>query len=486
MAAQQHIYDTLIVGTGFAGLAMAIKLKEMGRHNVALIERAKEVGGTWRDNEYPGAACDVPSHLYSLSFAPKHNWTRKYPSQPELYSYLKEVAANYELYPHIHFDETLAEARFVPQQQLWRVRTGRNVYWAQHLVMGNGGLAEPKLPNIPGAEMFAGKTFHSAQWDHSYSLKGKRVAVIGTGASAIQIVPELVQEVGELSVFQRTPNWLIPRFNRPYSGLEKQLFKRVPGLRKLHRTSIYWGHEARVMGMVIHPMLMKAFQQIALLHLRRKVKSLALRQQVTPDYLIGCRRILISNDWYPALQQPHCELVTSGITAIDAAGIHTVDGGYKEVDAIVYCTGFYATENPIASRVIGPDGQTLAEAWESGEEAYLGTTVAGFPNLSLIIGPNTGLGHTSMIFMIEAQVNYIAKMLQYAQQAQAHTMEVKASVQAQYNGMLQKRLQHSVWATGCDSWYQHKNGKITALWPGFTFEFWLRTQRFNPADYVAR
>src|SRR5699024_5610401 len=483
MAAQQNIHDALIVGTGFAGLAMAIKLKNMGQQHFKVLERASEVGGTWRDNGYPGAACDVPSHLYSLSFAPKHNWSRKYPSQPELYAYLKEITADYDLYPHIQFNETLEKAEFLPAENLWRVTTNADTYLTRSLIMGNGGLAEPKLPDIPGVETFEGKTFHSAQWDHNYDLKGKRVAVIGAGASAIQIVPELVKEVGQLTVFQRTPNWIIPRFNRHYSWLEKTAFKHLPGARALHRASIYWGHEARVMGMIIHPALMKAFQKVAELHIRRQVKDKTLRQQVTPDYLIGCRRILISNDWYPALQAPQCELNTTDIASINATGITTIDGRHIEVDAIVFCTGFYATENPIANCVVGSEGQTLAEAWKDGEEAYLGTVVAGFPNLYFIIGPNTGLGHTSMIFMIEAQVAYIEKILTHMKAKQATRLEVKQTVQDDFNEALQKRLQGSVWSTGCDSWYKHRNGKITALWPGFTFEFWLQAKNFRPSEY---
>jgi len=482
MNSTHQVQDVIVVGTGFAGLCMGIALKQMGTEQFFLLERANEVGGTWRDNEYPGAACDVPSHLYSLSFFPKADWSRKYPTQPELYAYLKGIATEHQLYPHIRFNENLISATYLEGQKLWQVTTTQGKYLTRSLIMGTGGLAEPKLPEIPGVESFEGKTFHSARWDHSYDLAGKRVAVIGSGASAIQIVPELVKQAGEVTVFQRTPNWIIPRLDRPYTRLEKALFKYVPGARRLHRTSIYWGHEARVMGMVIHPALMQAFQKIAEFHIKRQVKDQALRQQVTPDYLIGCRRILISNNWYPALQANNCRLNTDGIRAITATGIVTAAGETVDVDAIVFATGFYATENPIAHCVTGPNN-TLAEAWQDGEEAYLGTTIAGFPNLYMIIGPNTGLGHTSMIFMIEQQVKLIKKLLAHKAEHNAATLAVKPSVQQAFNRKLQSRLQRSVWATGCDSWYKHRNGKITALWPGFTFEFWWRTQQFNAQDY---
>lgn len=476
------VHDVIIVGTGFAGLCMAIALRQMQRHDFLLLERAQEVGGTWRDNAYPGAACDVPSHLYSLSFFPKADWSRKYPTQPELFAYLKRIARTHNLYPQIRFQENLLEAKYLTQTKVWQVTTSQGQYLARSLIMGTGGLAEPKLPDVPGVESFRGKTFHSARWEDSHSLSGKRVAVVGSGASAIQIVPELVKQKAQVTVFQRTPNWIIPRFDRPYSALEKQLFKHVPGVRRAHRAAIYWGHEARVMGMVIHPALMKLFQKVAELHIRRQVKDRELRELVTPEYLIGCRRILISNHWYPALQASNCTLRAEGISEVTPTGVITASGEALSFDVMVYATGFYATENPIAKRIKGPE-QRLSEAWAEGEEAYLGTTVAGFPNLYMIIGPNTGLGHTSMIFMIEQQVKLIQKLLRHQTQKGAQTLAVKPEVQKQFNQQLQRRLQQSVWATGCNSWYQHRNGKITALWPGFTFEFWWQTQRFSPSDY---
>ncbi len=477
-------HEVAIVGTGFAGLCMAIKLKEAGRKDFVLIERGASVGGTWRDNDYPGAACDVPSHLYSFSFEPNADWSRKYPTQPELHRYLKGIADKHGLLPHIRLQTNFLGAEFDEAAQLWRIRTGKGELTARVLVSGSGGLAEPKLPDIPGVQNFRGKTFHSSRWDHGYDLAGKRVAVIGTGASAIQFVPEIAPKVARLDVYQRTPNWIIPRPDRAYTRIEKFLFRYLPFARRLHRGWIYWTHEARVMGMVIHPGLMKIFQKVAERHIRKQVRDPALRARVTPDYTIGCKRVLISNDWYPALQRPNVALVTDGIREIRAHSVVTADGVEREVDCLIFGTGFYATENPIAGVIKGRGGQTLAEAWKDGEEAYLGTLVKGFPNLFFIVGPNTGLGHSSMVFMIETQVSYIMRLLTHLRDSKAHALAVKAEVQDRYNRKLHERLGGSIWATGCNSWYKHRSGKITALWPGFTFGFWLRSREFRAADYT--
>jgi cation diffusion facilitator CzcD-associated flavoprotein CzcO len=478
-------YDVVIIGAGFAGLCMAIQLKQSGRDDFVVLERGADVGGTWRDNHYPGAACDVPSHLYSLSFEPNSDWSRKYPTQPELYDYLRSVADKYDLRPHIRFDTALQSARFDEAQGRWTLRTAQGGCTARLVVAGNGGLAEPRLPEIAGVERFKGKTFHSSRWDHGYDLRGKRVAVIGTGASAIQLVPEIARHVGRLDLYQRTPNWIIPRPDRAYSALEKTLFRKLPITRRLHRDFIYWSHEARVMGMVLHPGLMKVFQKVAEGHIRRQVPDPVLRAAVTPDYTIGCKRILISNDWYPALGRDNVHLVTDGIREIREHSIVSADGQEREIDCLIFATGFYATENPIAEVITGRDGQTLAQAWAEGEEAYLGTTVHGFPNLCFIVGPNTGLGHSSMVFMIEAQVRYIMGLLDHQARSGNPVLEVREAEQARYNRELQGRLAGSIWATGCSSWYQHRSGKITALWPGFTFEFWRRTRRFSGAAYRA-
>lgn len=475
--------DTLIIGSGFAGLCMGIQLKQAGENDFIIIERGASVGGTWRDNNYPGAACDVPSHLYSFSFEPNADWSRKYPTQPELHCYLKATAEKYGLIPNIRFGHNFLGAEYDAAQQLWHVSTSQGQFTARVVVSGSGGLAEPKLPDIPGVEKFKGKTFHSSQWDHSYDLKGKRVAVIGTGASAIQFVPEIAGKVGRMDLYQRTPNWIIPRPDRAYSGLEKLLFSKLPITRLLHRNAIYWEHEARVLGMIINPGFMKLFQMVGERHIKKQVRDPELQKKVTPNYTIGCKRILISNDWYPAISRSNVDVITTGMREIRANAIVTTDGTVREVDCIIFGTGFYATDNPISALISNGEGQTLADAWKNGEEAYLGTAVKGFPNLFFIVGPNVGLGHSSMVFMIETQVGYIMKLLGHLKSRKARTLEVKAEVQDAFNQKLQEQLGGSIWATGCKSWYQHKSGKITALWPGFTFQFWLRARAVNAADY---
>jgi cation diffusion facilitator CzcD-associated flavoprotein CzcO len=475
--------EIAILGAGFAGLCMGIALQRAGQHDFVILERATEVGGTWRDNHYPGAACDIPSHLYSLSFAPKPDWSRVYPTQPELHAYLRQLAEDHGLRSKIRTGHDLLGADFDEARGIWRLTTSAGLITARLVVSGTGGLSEPKDPELPGLARFAGTTFHSAGWNHDYDLAGKRVAVIGTGASAVQFVPEIAPSVGHLDVYQRTPNWVIERGDRPYGRAAQWMFRHVPGLRAAYRAVLYWKHEARVLAFVVHPALMRFPQRAAVRHIETQVADPALRARVTPNYAFGCKRVLISNDWYPALQRSNVELVTSGIREVTPTGIVDVNGTSRPVDAIIFATGFYATKNPIAGRIRGVGGVSLAEAWKGGEEAYLGTLVRGFPNLFFIIGPNTGLGHNSMVFMIETQVAYIQRLLGLMADADATRLEVRAEVQARFNAALQQRLSGSIWATGCKSWYQHDSGKITALWPGFTFEFWRQTRAFDAGDY---
>ncbi len=473
----------LIIGTGFAGLCMAIRLQKAGDEDFLLLERADSVGGTWRDNAYPGAACDVPSHLYSLSFEQNPNWSRKYPTQQELRDYLERVTERHDLQRRIRFGHDVQKAAYDEAAQCWRVTTSQGVLTARVLISAAGLLAEPQLPDIPGVASFGGKTFHSATWDHDYDLSGKRVAVIGSGASAIQLVPEIAPVVGSLKVFQRTPNWIIPRPDRRITRPEKFLLRTVSPLRWLYRWLIYWGHEARVLGILVFPMLLRAFQWLAKFQIRRQVKDPVLRAAVTPDYRIGCKRVLISNDWYPALQRENVELVTEGIREVRPHGILTATGREHAVDVLIFATGFYATDNPMAAKITGRDGQTLREAWKEGEEAYKGTSVHGFPNLFLITGPNTGLGHSSMVFMIEAGVEYILRCLRGMRDADASAMEVRPDVQEEYNRDLQARLHGTVWESGCNSWYKHASGRITTLWPGYTFSYWRACRDFRSGDY---
>jgi len=475
--------DIAILGAGFAGMCMAIALQRAGMHDFVILERADEVGGTWRDNHYPGAACDVPSHLYSLSFAPKADWSRVYPTQPELLAYLCELADAHGLRPKIRFGHDLRGADYDAETGRWRLDTSRGVVVAKKVVSGTGSLSEPRAPTLPGLERFAGKTFHSATWDHEYPLAGKRVAVIGTGASAIQFVPEIAAAPAQLDVYQRTPNWIIPRPDRAYGSIAQWIFRHVPGVRALYRASIYWKQEGRVLGFVVHPSLMKIGQRSALRHIAAQIADPALRARVTPEFAFGCKRVLISNDWYPMLQRDNVELVTTPVAEITTDAIIDDAGRRRPVDCIIHATGFYASESPIAAKIRGKDGTSLAHTWRDGEQAYLGTLVHGFPNLFLIVGPNVGLGHNSMVFMIETQVAYIMRLLAHMRDRGADVLDVRAAVQQRFNDELQTKLRGSIWATGCKSWYQHRSGKITALWPGFTFDFWRRTRAFDASHY---
>jgi cation diffusion facilitator CzcD-associated flavoprotein CzcO len=476
--------EVIIVGTGFGGQCAAIKLIEAGFTSVLLLERGTSVGGTWRDNDYPGAACDIASHLYSFSFAPNPDWSRIYPAQGEIHAYLKRVAEQFGLMPRIQFDTSVQEASFSAATRSWTVHTDRGVRRARYLILATGGLSEPAVPALPGLERFQGRTFHSARWDHAYPLQGKRVAVIGTGASAIQFVPRIGEIVSHLKVFQRTPPWIVPRHDRPYPAFMRALFRWVPGAQRLNRWRIHWTNELSALGTVIDPKYMAWGVQIALKHLHAQVPDPTLRRALTPDYVMGCKRILISDDWYPALQRPNTDVITAGIAQIGPDGITTQDGRIHPVDAIIFGTGFQATESLGKLRIAGRGGQCLNDAWRHGAEAYLGAAVTGFPNLFLITGPNTGLGHNSMVFIIEASVAHIVGALTAARRREATLIEVKREMQAAYNADLQRRLQGSVWMTGCQSWYQdRRSGKITTLWPGFSTQFWARARRFDARCY---
>lgn len=479
-------FPIAIVGSGFAGLCMAIKLKQAGIDSFTIFERHGELGGTWWANHYPGAACDVPSHLYCFSFEPKPDWSRAFASQPEILDYMRHCADKYDLRRHIRFNTEIAGAEFDEATGLWRVhaRNGETVT-ARAVVMGNGPLSEPALPRIPGIERFRGKSFHSAAWDHGYDLTGKRVAVIGTGASAIQFVPEIAPKVSRLHVFQRTPPWIIKRPDRAYTRFEKWLFRVCPPVQRLHRLMIYCIYEGRAPAFVRATWAMKLLELGARRHLRKGIRDPRLRRTLTPDYVIGCKRVLLSNDYYPALTRPNVELVTDGIAEIREHGIVTRDGRERPVDAIIYGTGFRATQTLSHVRIVGRHGRDINDVWreQGGAQAYLGTTVAGFPNLFLMVGPNTGLGHNSIVYMIEAQVTYLIQCLRMLRDRRLKYLDVRPEVQEDYNLRLQERMKRTVWATGCKSWYLAENGKNVTLWPGFTFSFRRQMRYFDPAKY---
>ena len=477
---------TLVVGAGFAGLGTAIKLDESGFSDFLVVDKGDSVGGTWRDNTYPGAACDVPSQLYSFSFAPNPGWSRSFSPQPEIHAYLERTAEQAGVLDRFRFGVTVQDAAWDEEDALWRVSTNHGDIVADVVITGSGGLSEPKLPEIAGLDSFEGEIFHSARWNHDYDLSGKRVAVIGTGASSIQIVPEIARQVAHLDVYQRTAPWVMPRKDRPYRAIEKLGFRFVPFFQKAYRTGIYWGRECFVPGFVVNPNLAAPAKKLALKNIRDGITDPELRAAVTPDYQIGCKRILISNDYYPALDAPHVDLVTDGIAEVTPQGIVTQDGTAREVDAIIVATGFYTTEQPIAQHITGREGRTLADAWrDSGMTAYKGTTITGFPNLFQIVGPNTGLGHSSMVFIIESQIAYILSALQKMGERRIISVEPRPEAQHEWNVDLQQRMKRTVWsAGGCASWYIDSHGRNTTLWPRTTFKFRSLLSDFDLDQYV--
>ncbi|NUS49874.1 MAG: NAD(P)/FAD-dependent oxidoreductase [Nocardioidaceae bacterium] len=481
-----HVH-TFVVGAGFGGLGLAIKLDEAGERDFLVAERGSDVGGTWRDNTYPGAACDVPSQLYSFSFAPNKDWSRSFSPQPEIQRYLQRVAEESGVLDRFRFGTEVEEMRWDEHDQVWRIRTSRGELTSDVVVSAAGALSDPKLPDIDGIDSFAGETFHSARWPADSDLTGKRVAVIGTGASSIQIVPAIADRVAHLDVYQRTAPWVTPRRDRAYSTLERLALRHVPGLQRAYRTGIYWGREALVPGFVGPRAFSYPAQRMAREHIRKQVDDPELREKVTPDYRIGCKRILISNDYYPTLGRDHVDLVTDPITKVTPSAIVTADGTEREVDVLVVATGFHTTDLPIAERVHGRGGVSLAEHFgEVGMQAYKGSTVHGFPNLFFIVGPNTGLGHSSMVFMIESQIAYTVDAHRRMRESGVAAVEPTAEAQRAWNDDLQRRMRQTVWsAGGCASWYLDEHGRNVTLWPRTTFAFRRLTAQFDPAAYVA-
>ena len=486
-SARRHV-EVLIIGSGFAGLGAAIRLQRDGRPDFLVVERGSEVGGTWRDNTYPGAACDVPSHLYSFSFELNPTWTRSFSPQPEIQDYLRRVAAKYDVGRKHLFNTEVTLARWDEASHRWLVDTTGGNFSADVLVPAVGALAEPALPRIKGIETFTGQLFHSARWNHDAELAGKRVALIGTGASAIQIGPSIVDEVAHLDVYQRTAPWVMPRHDRAYSPWESALYRRLPLAQRLAREAIYWGREAFVLGFAVQPRLLQFAQRIAREHIEQAISDPARRAAVTPSWQIGCKRILISNTWYPMLARDDVELVTDGIAEIRENAIVSTDGTVREVDAIVVATGFHVTDSPAYERIIGRDGRSLAQVWDaSGQQAYKGTAVAGFPNMLFVVGPNTGLGHSSMVYIIESHLNYLSSALETRERLDLETFDVRRDKQQRYNEKLQQRMNHTIWKTGgCASWYLDKHGNNTTLWPGFTFTFRRLTRRFDVSAFTTR
>ncbi|MFG1875063.1 flavin-containing monooxygenase [Sphaerisporangium sp. NPDC049003] len=474
-----------IIGSGFAGLCMAIKLKDAGYHDFVILEKDADLGGTWRDNTYPGCACDVPSPMYSFSFELNPEWSRLFAPQREIWDYMRACVDKYALAPHFRFGKEVRGLEYLDETNRWRVSTADGATFTTNAVVsGIGALHVPSLPEIPGRETFAGRSFHSANWDHSCDLTGKRVAVIGTGASAVQFVPKIAGRAERLHVFQRTAPWIQPEPDIRLSERTRKTLRTLPLAGRALRNAVYWLLETRALGFTVDPRLMRIHQAVAERHLAAQVPDAELRAKLTPGYTIGCKRILLSDDYYPALVRDDVELVTDRITEIREHSIVDATGRERPVDVIIYGTGFKVTDALGEQRITGRDGLKIQDAWQDGMQAYLGTSTAGFPNLFFLLGPNTGLGHTSVVFMIEAQVRYVMSCLRLLSSARARALDVRPEAQRAYNTRLQERLTRLVWSEGgCVSWYLDDQGRNRTLWPGFTFEFWARTRNVKPSAY---
>src|SRR5918998_275270 len=466
-----HVHEVAIVGAGFGGLGMAIRLKQEGIDDFVLIERGDDVGGTWWANSYPGCQCDIPSNLYSFSFAPKSDWATAYPLRAQVLDYLHDCARRFGVLPHLQLECELLDASWDADKARWDIETSNGRVSARVLVAAPGLLSEPCVPELPGLERFQGTSFHTARWNHDHDLTGRRVAVIGTGASAVQVVPSVRERVSRLFVFQRTPPWVIPHLDHPVGPRLQRLYERLPALQRLVRGTVWGLHELLVPGMARDPRLLKGHELLARANMRRSIRDAELRRRLRPDYAIGCKRILLSSDWYPAITSPGVELVTSGIREVREGSIVDGDGGEHELHTNVFGTGFVPSDPPIARRLRGREGRTLSETWQGSPQAYLGTTVAGFPNLFLLYGPNTNLGHNSIVYILESQMNYVMSALDAMDERGAACVEVRPQVQDVFNAEMQERLQASVWNSGCSSWYLDRSGRNSIQWPGFTFEY---------------
>ena len=475
-----------IVGAGLGGIGTAIRLRQRGMDDFVILERAGDIGGTWRDNSYPGCACDVESHLYSFSFDLNPDWSRAFSPQPEIQEYLRRCAARHGVMPHVRLNHEVLDARWDAAAARWRIRTTQGDWTAPVLVLAQGALSDPSIPALPGLERFRGTVFHSARWDHAHDLAGERVAVIGTGASAIQLVPAIQPVVGKLSLFQRTPSWIIPRHDHPIPKPVRRLFRRLRPLQRLLRLWLYLRHELFLVAFR-HPRVARLVERYALRHLRASAPDPALRAKLTPRYTIGCKRILLSNDYLPAVAQPNVELVTEGIAEVREDAIVDGTGAAHPVDTIIFATGFQPTTPPLAHHVHGRDGRTLAEAWAGSPRAHVGTTCTGFPSLFMLMGPNTGLGHSSVVYMIEAQIAHLLGALDEMRRRGAVAIEPRPEAQAAWLAHVERKMRGTVWVAGhCASWYLDATGRNSTLWPDFTWRFRRRVARFRPEEYELR
>lgn len=481
---KQAILETAIVGAGFGGLGLAIRLLQDGCSDFQIFEKSDDVGGVWRDNIYPGAACDVPSHLYSFSFEPNPGWSRAFGGQAEIHQYLQHCADKYQLWDKIQFGAEVEAALFDEQQNLWtlRFRSGDEIR-ARAVVLAVGALNVPAYPSIEGLDTFKGKIMHTAEWDDHYSLEGKRVGVIGTGASAIQVVPSIQPQVAELKLYQRTAPWVMPKRDGWIPPVWRKTYERFPILQKLHRTLQYWMFESTAPVMIRNNWMTRVGERLGRRYLRRKIQDPVLREKVTPTYALGCKRVLLSDDYYPALTKANVDVLTQGIRRVDETGIVSADGSHQQLDALILATGFKVPAAGAPFRIEGLGGRVLDDDWRGGSEAYLGMAVTGYPNLLYIMGPNTGPGNISVIFYIESQLRYIMAYLKHMRERNIAALDIKPDVQRKFNDMIQAKMQKTTWVSGCDSWYLTEDGKNTTLWPGYSWQYRMQAKHFDPSLY---
>ncbi|HTK63646.1 MAG TPA: NAD(P)/FAD-dependent oxidoreductase [Pseudonocardia sp.] len=480
---KRRVHSALIIGAGFSGLGTAIKLSEAGVEDLVILERADRVGGTWRDNTYPGAACDIPSLLYSFSFARNPNWSRAYSPSGEICRHIEDLVDRFDLRRLIHFDTTVLGLEFDRPTGVWTVATDGRTYHARTVVIASGPLSDSSFPDIRGIDDYTGHKIHSSRWDHDYDIAGKHVAVIGTGASAVQIIPELVKTAASVKVFQRTPGWVMPRLDWSTPGPARALFEKLPAVQDAARTALYLGHEVAATGLVWDSPVTTLIQRIAAAHLRLQVKDPWLRRQLTPDFRAGCKRMLMSSDYYPALQRPNCKLITWPIARISQDGIRTSDAVEHRVDCIVFATGYNVHLDGPPYPITGLDGRSLADEWVGHAEAYKSASVSGYPNLFFTTGPNSGPGHNSLLVYVEGQIDYAVRGVTTVLERDLRYLDVRAEVQRRYNERIQRRLRRTTWMSGCSSWYLTKDGYNASMYPGFATQYRRQMGEFRLRDY---